>query len=548
MRFHATAWRLRGRLAAGAVAASALVVAGTTLAGSGPAGASANALGSSAKPVVRTHFGALQGTVVNGVSEFLGIPYAAPPVGNLRWHAPEQPARWNGIRPATAFAPHCPQPGGTFGSSTNTSENCLFLNVFTKGGGNPFVGRPVMFWVHGGALVTGESDSFNPASLVKDGVTVVTINYRLGALGFLADSALANAQGAAGNYGLMDQQLALRWVQQNIRGFGGNPRNVTLFGESAGGLSTLSQLDSPGARGLFQRAIVESGSYNLTQATQAEADASGAQFAAKAGCTQSTPAQVAACLRAVPVATVVADENQGGYTPNIDGLVLHQSIITALQSGHFNRVPVIMGTNHDEWRLFVALAQLESHVAASPANYTAEIEGTVGATPAEAAQVEAQYPLSSFGGNASLALGALGTDSIFACPSLEAVSALSHFVPTFSYEFSDPNPPGFPPNLVNFPLGDFHGSELDFLFDPVAGATSQLTAGQAALGTMMKAYWTSQAKRGNPETLGQPFWPLFNSVTQRMLTLTEPQPAVETNFSAEHNCAFWAAFQAARSA
>jgi para-nitrobenzyl esterase len=542
MRFNATAWRLRGRLAAGVVAAGALV-AGSTLAGAGPAGASASALGSSTSPVVATHFGAVQGTVVNGVSEFLGIPYAAPPVGSLRWHAPEPPARWNGVRQATAFGAHCPQPGGVFGASTGTSENCLFLNVFTKAGGNPF-GRPVMFWVHGGALVTGESDSFNPLSLVNDGVTVVTINYRLGALGFLADSALASAGGDAGNYGLMDQQAALRWVQQNIRGFNGDPHNVTLFGESAGGLSTLAQIDSPSARGLFQRAIIESGSYDLVQQPLASAEASGAQFAAKVGCTQSTAAQVAACLRAVPVATIVADENQGGYIPDLDGQVLHQSILTALQSGQFNRVPVIMGTNHDEWRLFVALGQLEGGPVPSAANYLAQIEGTIGVNATIATEIENEYPLSDFGGNASLALGALGTDQIFACPSLKAVSLLSQFTPTFSYEFSDPNPPGFPPGLVNFPLGDFHGSELDFLFDPVAGAASQLTAGQAQLGDQMKAYWTSQAKHASPETLGQPFWPLFNSVTQPVLTLTEPKPAVETNFSAEHNCAFWASIDA----
>jgi para-nitrobenzyl esterase len=495
---------------------------------------------------VATHFGAVQGKVVNGVAEFLGIPYAAPPVGDLRWHAPQAPARWHGVRQATAFGPHCPQSSGQFGSSADTSENCLFLNVFTKAGGSP-LGRPVMFWVHGGALVSGASNQYNPVSLVNDGVTVVTINYRLGALGFLADSALANAQGDAGNYGLMDQQLALRWVQQNIRGFNGNPSNVTLFGESAGGLSTLSQLDSRLAHDLFQRAIVESGSYDLVQAPLAAAEASGARFAAKVGCTQSTPAQVAACLRALPAATVVANQNQGGYTPDLDGLVLKQSIVTALQTGEFNRVPVIMGTNHDEWRLFVAIGELQSHQALSAANYLQAIQGLTGATPAQAQQIAGIYPLSNFGGSASLGIGAVGTDLIFACPSLKAVNLMSQFTPTFSYEFSDPNPPSlFPPGLVSFPLGDFHASELGFVFDPAAGQASQLSAGQARLGAQMKAYWTSLAKHRNPGTPGQPAWPLFNSSSQRVLTLTEPDPVVETSFSAEHNCAFWTAFQASR--
>src|SRR6202042_3165197 len=178
-----------------------------------------------------------------------------------------------------------------------TSEDCLYLNVFTPAA-NKARNLPVMVWVHGGSLRTGESDDYNPAGLVRDGVVVVTINYRLGALGFLADSALASHPGGpSGNYGLMDQQAALRWVQRNIRGFGGNPRNVTLSGESSGGLSVLSQLVSPGARGLFARAIVESGTYDLTQPTLATAETAGEAFAAKVGCAS----QSAACLRALPV-------------------------------------------------------------------------------------------------------------------------------------------------------------------------------------------------------------------------------------------------------
>jgi para-nitrobenzyl esterase len=537
MRQHATGWRLRGRLAAGALAAGALV-GGTTLAGLTPAGAS-TALRAVGGPVAQTHFGAVRGKTVSGISEFLGIPYAAPPTGKLRWHAPEPPAHWRGVRAATAFGAHCPQPG----SAAGTSEDCLFLNVFTKPGAR-LAGRPVMVWVHGGALVTGESDSYNPASLVKDGVTVVTINYRLGALGFLADSALANRAGHAGNYGLMDQQAALRWVKANISRFGGNPRNVTLFGESAGGLSTLSQLVSPGSAGLFQRAIVESGSYNQTQASLASAEASGATFAARVGCgSQPGSAATAACLRAVPVATLVADGNAGGYTPDLDGLVLRQSIVTALRKGQFHRVPVVMGTNHDEWRLFVALAQLEGAPAVTAANYQAQIQATLGVSAAVAAEIVAQYPVASFS-SPPVAIGAVGTDAIFACNSLNDVSLMSRFTPTFSYEFNDENAPqvGFPD--VGFPLGADHASELQYVFDPFPPAMSALSPAQRVLSAQMKAYWTSQAKHGNPETAGQPFWPLFNASGQRMLNLDEPRPAVETDFSAEHHCAFWAGIAA----
>jgi para-nitrobenzyl esterase len=543
MRQHPTGWRLRGRLTAAALAAGVLV-GGTALAGLTPAGAS-TALPAAGGPVAATHFGAVQGKTVGGINEFLGIPYAAPPTGKLRWHAPEPPAHWRGVRDATAFGAHCPQPG----SAAGTSENCLFLNVFTKPGVN-LAGRPVMVWIHGGALVSGASDSYNPASLVNDGVTVVTINYRLGALGFLADSALTSRSGASGNYGLMDQQAALRWVRANISRFGGNPRNVTLFGESAGGLSTLSQLVSPGSAGLFQRAIVESGSYNQTQASLASAEASGATFAAQVGCgSQPSSAATAACLRAVPVATLLAHQNAGagGYTPNLDGLVLKQSIVTALQDGQFHRVPVIMGTNHDEWRLFVALAQLEGGPVVTAANYQAQIQATLGVSAAVAAQIVAQYPVASFP-SAPIAIGAVGTDAIFACNSLNDVSLMSKFTPTFSYEFNDENAPqvGFP--NVGFPLGADHAAELQYVFDPFPPATSALSPAQQVLSAQMKAYWTSLAKRGNPETAGQPAWPLFNAGTTRMLSLNEPAPAVETDFSAEHHCAFWAGLEAAGAA
>ena len=227
--------------------------------------------------------GAVRGKTVAATDEFLGIPYAAPPVGALRWQPPRPAAPWHGVRQAVSYAQHCPQPSSPFGAA-GASEDCLYLNVFAPAGARAS-NLPVMVWVHGGSLRTGESDDYNPAGLVRDGVVVVTINYRLGALGFLADAALASRPGGpSGNYGLMDQQAALRWVQRNIRGFGGNPGDVTLFGESAGGLSTLSQLVSPGARGLFQRAIVESGTYQLTQQPLAAAEAAGQAFAAKAGC------------------------------------------------------------------------------------------------------------------------------------------------------------------------------------------------------------------------------------------------------------------------
>jgi para-nitrobenzyl esterase len=533
--------RSRSRLAAAVVAAGALL-GGLTAATASAAQAASPGHASRSGPVVATRDGAVRGLVTGQTQEFLGIPYAAPPVGPLRWHLPRPAAPWAGVRDATSFGPHCPQPASPFGQAS-TSENCLFLNVFAPAGG-VIARRPVLVWIHGGALVTGESDDYDPTALVSHGVVVVTINYRLGALGFLADSALAGRHGDAGNYGLADQQAALRWVQANIARFGGDPRDVTIAGESAGGLSVLSQLDSRRARGLFQRAIVESGSYNLTQTSRTDAETAGAAFAAKVGCTQTVAAQVAACLRAAPVSTILADETTGGYTPDLDGRVLTQSIGTALASGQFNRVPVIMGTNHDEWRLFVGLDELEGEPAVTAANYQAQIAATLGVPAAAAAVIAAHYPVASFSSPA-VALGAVGTDAIFACPSLGAVSSLSKYVPTYAYEFNDENAPErFLPS-VGFPYGAAHASEIQYLFNlPTAPIPGALTPAQQRLAAQLQGYWTSLVKRGSPATLGQPGWPRFSPATQQVLSLDEPQPAVETSFAAEHQCAFWAGLAA----
>jgi para-nitrobenzyl esterase len=220
--------------------------------------------------VVMTDEGPVKGMVVRGVREFLGIPYAAPPVGDRRWQPSQAHAPWLQPLDATKFANHCPQVASPFGVAS-LNEDCLYLNVFTLRTADDHAdredssGRTVMVWIHGGALIAGESDDYDPEQLVKkDGVVVVTINYRLGLLGFFAEPALDAEPHLLANYGLMDQQFALQWVRRNIAPFGGDPNRVTIFGESAGGLSGLSNLASPKAAGLFQRAIVESGAYQIT--------------------------------------------------------------------------------------------------------------------------------------------------------------------------------------------------------------------------------------------------------------------------------------------
>jgi para-nitrobenzyl esterase len=504
------------------------------LAGAGGVAASPGAHPGTARGLVApTADGLVQGQAAGTMDEYLGIPYAAPPVGALRWQPPRPAASWRGVREATALAPHCPQPASPFGVAS-TSEDCLYLNVFAPAGART-ANLPVMVWIHGGSLLVGESDDFNPAPLVRHGVVVVTINYRLGALGFLADAALAGQPGgSSGDYGLLDQQAALRWVQRSIRGFGGNPRNVTVFGESAGGASTLAQLVSPGARGLFQRAIVESGTYKLTQQSQASAESSGAAFAAKVGCSGSDAA-IASCLRGLPVSTILDNEDVSGYDPTIDDAVLPQSIGTALASGQFSHVPVVIGTNHDEYRLFVGLAEAEGGPPVTAANYGAYISGALGVSASAAAGIADEYPVSGYSSPA-VALGAVGTDAIFACNALTAEDDLSQYVPTYAYEFNDENAPDRYLPRFGFPYGASHSFEVQYLFDlsntPYPGT---LSAPQQLLSQAMTRDWTNLAQTGAPAA----GWPRWAATDQRTLSLVPPGPQLETDYAAEHHCSFW---------
>jgi para-nitrobenzyl esterase len=499
-------------------------------------------------PLVFTFSGPVRGSVTSaGVREFLGIPYAAPPVGNLRWRPPVAHAPWFAPLEATNFANHCPQPPSPFGRASVT-EDCLFLNVFTPSSADSGRPRSVMVWIHGGALVTGESDDYDPTALVQDGVIVVTINYRLGALGFLAHPAFAaeNTEpdqdreldsNSTGDYGLMDQQRALRWVRDNIVFFGGDPLNVTIFGESAGGLSVFSQLVSPPAEGLFHKAIIESGAYALNTQTLATAEAAGTAFATAAGCSSQT----SACLRALPVTTILANEDSAGYTPNIDGEFFPVSLGSALATGQFHRVPIIQGSNHDEWRLFTALDfdLTTGPIANNEAAYEAALATLVG--PA-APIVSAQYPLASFP-SADIAFATAGTDAAFACPALGADLSMSQFVPVSSYEFNDENAPQdfLPP--VSFPYAAAHASELQYLFNlPVTVPRPPLNAQQLQLSSTMQHYWTQFAKLGTPNRPGAPFWQVFNPLAGNFQSLIPPSPTQELNFATSHHCAFWAAF------
>jgi len=488
--------------------------------------------------VVMTEQGGVAGTVTPTLRMFLGVPYAAPPVGDLRWTPPQPHAPWDTPLDATQFRSHCAQVASVFGAAS-VSEDCLFLNIFTPSDqateGN--ARSPVMVWIHGGALTFGESDDYIPTKLVQQGhVIVVTINYRLGAFGFLAHPALSaeSADHISGNYGLMDQQFALKWVQRNIAAFGGDPRNVTIFGQSGGGLSVFSNLASPLAAGLFHRAIVQSGAYELGLPTLADEESHGVAFAASVGCKD----QSAQCLRSKSVKKILANWGLDS-NPNVDGKLLRQSLDTAVATGQFNHVPVMQGTNHDEWRFFVALDEL-SGAPIPAAAYPSAIVDLVG--PDAAPLVLAEYPLDNFA-SPSLALGAVGTDLIFACPARGADQVLSTQVPTFAYEFNDGNAPELFLPPVSFPYGATHASELLYLFKLTR--PGELDAQQQILSDNMVRYWVQFARSGNPNAPGLPLWPRYDNPTDKFQSLLPPSPMPEFQFASDHKCDFWARLFAA---
>jgi para-nitrobenzyl esterase len=485
-------------------------------------------------PQVRTDKGLATGTTEGKTFAFLGIPYAAPPIGELRLRPPQPHERWSAPLNTTKFASQCPQ-------ATGGNEDCLYLNVWTPHqGGEPL---PVMLYIHGGAFQVGSASKpyFDGATLAETGhVVVVTINYRLGALGFLTSPALdaESHDHISGNYGIEDQQAALRWVRKNIAGFGGNPANITIFGQSAGANSVDYQLTSPDAAHLFTRAIIESPVSNGSASTLAVSETgSSANIISKLGC--SGASDVAACLRAAPVSSFLS---AGSANPVQDGVVIPLQPIDAFHSGAFNRVPVIIGSNHDEFTVFVYQLELPPNPALTVQAYAAQIASVYGSN---AAAVLAEYPASAYPSPIQ-ALATVETDSNVACPTDLARIALSNFVPTFSYEFNEPNPAQgqlLGPPVPGLDYGDYHTAELPYVFGVSAPNGTPLTGKDLALSNKMIGYWSNMALTGNPNQPAfdgaGPYWPnyrLNQSIVSLQDTITRMQ---ESQFISEHHCSFW---------
>ena len=474
-------------------------------------------------PVVRSPAGIAQGAIESGIRVFRGLPYAAPPVGSMRWKPPVPAPVWNGVRDATKFGAACFQPKPRAASiyadpPARMSEDCLFLNIWTPEGAR---NTPVMVWIHGGSLTGGASSEtmYDGAALAKRGIVVVSINYRLGALGYLALPELSaeSADHISGNYGLLDQIEALRWVKRNIAAFGGDPNRVTAAGESAGGLSVLYLLASPLARGLFHRAILES-SYMISTPELREnrfgeepAESSGVQLAAK------LKARDLAGLRAMDPDAITERAPLTGYLPfgTIDGHVLPHQLVEVFDRGEQARVPVLVGFNSGEIR---SLRFLAPPAPASEAAYTAAIRERYG--PLAGAWLRL-YPAS----NLAESILAAPRDALYGWTAERvATKQTAAGQPAFLYFFDH----GFPAADAAG-LHAFHASELPYIFGtasrtPPPWPKMEMTLAENRFAEAIRDYWASFVRTGTPRAEGQPHWQPFGSSKAYMNFGDVPRP------------------------
>ena len=467
---------------------------------------------------VRIDAGSLVGVTADGVTAFLGVPYAAPPVGDLRWRPPQAPIAWNAVRHAEAFAPACPQVGVSMPGepAPSSDEDCLYLNVWSPG---PMgAGRPVMVWIPGGGYTNGSAalPLYWGDRLARRGVVVVTLNYRLGALGFLAHPELSAESGAAssGNYGLMDQLAALRWVQRNVAAFGGDPANVTVFGQSAGAMSISLLMASPQATGLFHRAIAQSGGvFEPIQLAPnyllANAEQDGVAFARGLG------AASIAELRALPAASLLAMQDRVSH-PVIEPVVLPRSPYEAYVVGSFADVPLLVGSNAEEARSLIDVS------ATTAETFSADIQRAWGPLPPP---LLAAYP---FADDDQARTARLEFDrdlrfgwDMWAWARLHA-EASRH--PVYYYRFS--HRPPFETGTVREDWGAGHFAELWYMFDHLDQETWAWSEHDRRLADLMASYWVGFAHKGDPNDAGMPIWPAFKSDQQQLMDFgAEVRPA-----------------------
>jgi para-nitrobenzyl esterase len=496
--------------------------------------------------VVATDRGLIEGTYAEGANQFLGVPYAAPPVGALRWTAPQPAPRWQGIRQATSYGARCAQLASGNGPRVD-NEDCLYLNVYTPPDADGRApadrgqhGLPVLVMIHGGGLTTGAGDQHDGSLIVTtDHIIVVSINYRLGPFGFLDVPGLGTtAKTASGNFGLLDQEAALRWVHRNIATFGGDPAKVTIDGESAGGWSVCSLLASPPARGLFRGAIMQSGS--CTSRSPADAQTAGLALAQQAGCPD--PATAVACLRALPETTLLNASSSYSAEFTYGGPELPVADGSAVAAGNYDRVPVLIGYNHDEGRTFA-----QGFTGLTQQQADGVITSIYGS---RAPQILAQYPWSSYPSpyTAAYMIGDIWTDSGFlggigGCAGQSLAGQFASTTRTYFYQFDDRHAPGLNNVHPGYQWGAGHAMELAYLWPSFNNGFSlydELTPAQLRLSRQMVRYWGAFVATGKPEAWGQPAWPQYTS--GQLMSLQpgdQTQTIAASAYGAEHQCSFW---------
>jgi len=440
-----------------------------------------------------------------GVRAFLGIPYAAAPVGPLRWRPPQPVARWHGVRPAQTLAPQCLQPKrpadsvyAEYAGVQPMSEDCLYLNVWSAAPAG--ARRPVMVWFHGGAFQQGAGSNpvFVRGNLAEQGVVLVTFNYRLGPFGFMAHPGLSaeSAQRCSGNYGLLDMAAVLRWVRRHIAAFGGDPEQVTLFGQSAGAAAIVDLMAAPSVRGLFARAVAQS--FGVTpMPTLAEAERSGAAFAERVG------AAGMGALRQLDAETLLARYEESGerWMPIVDGDFIARPVRATFEESRQAPVPLLTGWNADEGTTFPA--------AAGAANLRERLRARFGGRSAAA---ERFYPCTDDATARSASLALVG-DELFAGGVWQAARAHARIAPTYVYHFDHRQPfsPGQRFSEAEDPatLGVFHSAEYPYVFGSTAVLTRDWRSADRRMTELMQAYWLQFAKSGNPNGDALPRWPTF---------------------------------------
>ncbi len=465
---------------------------------------------------VKIEDGLVQGTSEDGLAVYKGIPFAAPPVGELRWRAPQPVKKWKGLKQATKFAP-APFQGGN--PPSGKSEDCLYLNIWSpaKSAKDRI---PVLVWIYGGGFSFGSTSEpvYNGAKLAQKGVVLVSIAYRVGQLGFLAHPELSaeSPNHVSGNYGLLDMIAGLQWVQKNIGAFGGDPHKVTIFGESAGGIAVSMLCASPLAKGLFQGAISESGgSFGPTRPTtypgenmktlkQAEAD--GEAYARKLGGSTIAGLRKIDAEKLIPSGWAMA----GGW-PIVDGYVIPDDQYRLYEAGNYNDVPVLIGYNSDEGASFSHEKTPEQYIEGVKKRYGKFADELIKAYPAGANTVQKTAR-------------DLMRDAAFGWHTWSWARLQSKTGKSKVYYYYFDQHPDYPANSPNAGYGSPHGQEVAYVFQHVDASNPQTTPSDLKISQTMGTYWTNFAKYGNPNGKNTLEWPAFSDKNPEVMYLTGPTP------------------------